>query len=54
MEEPLVRGRPREGDARVPGYHVVVDAQDRLGVHGDPGDLTELITNIGDWGRNLD
>lgn len=42
MEEPLVVGGSGQRDPRVPGDHVVVDRQDRLGVHSDPCNLVKI------------
>ena len=39
VEIPLVLPGPGQRDPGVAGDHVVVDGQDGLGVHSDPGNL---------------
>ena len=39
VEIPLVLAGPGERDPGVAGDHVVVDGEDGLGVHSDPGNL---------------
>ena len=41
VEIPLVLPGPRQGDPGVAGDHVVVDGEDGLGVHPDPGNLRQ-------------
>ena len=41
VEIPLVLPGPGQGDPGVAGDHVVVDGQDGLGVHSDPGNLRQ-------------
>ena len=47
VEIPLVLPGPRQGDPGVAGNHVVVDGEDGLGVHPDPGNLRQTsIINL--------
>ena len=41
VEIPLVLPGPGQGDPGVAGDHVVVDGEDGLGVHSDPGNLRQ-------------
>ena len=47
VEIPLVLPGPGQGDPGVAGDHVVVDGEDGLGVHPDPGNLRQTsIINL--------
>ena len=41
VEVPLVLAGPGQGDPGVAGDHVVVDGEDGLGVHSNPGNLRQ-------------
>ena len=41
VEVPLVLAWPGQGDPGVAGDHVVVDGEDGLGIHSNPGNLRQ-------------